>query len=87
MDGPGHYLGSEQTLKVMQSEYIYPDLADRSTPSEWEANGKHLALDGAIARRDAIVSGYFPKHISDETDALIRERFPIFLDRKAMGRN
>ena len=25
LGGPGHYLGSDQTLKLMQTEYIYPD--------------------------------------------------------------
>ena len=26
-EGLGHYLGSDETLEVMQSEYIYPELA------------------------------------------------------------
>ena len=30
LEGSGHYLGSDQTLSLMQTEYIYPTLADRS---------------------------------------------------------
>ena len=87
MHGPGHYLGTDQTLEVMQSEYLYPDFADRSSPMEWESAGKPVALNKAITRRDEILAGYFPRHISDETDALVRKSFPIFLSREAMGRS
>jgi trimethylamine--corrinoid protein Co-methyltransferase len=30
--GVGHFLGNEQTLNMMQSEYLYPNVADRLTP-------------------------------------------------------
>lgn len=47
LDGPGHYLGQDQTLQLMQTEYIYPDIADRSSPKEWEEKNRpqilHLA--------------------------------------------
>ena len=86
INGPGHYLGSEQTLQVMQSEYLYPDFADRSTPMDWEDSGKPLALDKAIARRDEILASHYPKHISDETDTEVRKNFPIFLPGQSMGR-
>ncbi len=84
--GEGHYLGSDETLEVMQSEYIYPDFGDRTSPNVWEENGKPVLLEKAIEKRDEILSGYFPKHISDETDAKLREEFPIFLSPESMGR-
>lgn len=31
LSGPGHYLGSDQTLSLMQTEYIYPALGDRKS--------------------------------------------------------
>ena len=40
LDGPGHYLGHSQTLDVMQTEYIYPVLADRTSPKEWVEIGR-----------------------------------------------
>lgn len=84
--GTGHYLGSDQTLEVMQTEYIYPDFSDRNSPTQWEDSGKPVMLDLAIEKRDEILSTHFPKHISDETDRLIRERFPIALAPESVGR-
>ncbi|MFQ5547189.1 MAG: trimethylamine methyltransferase family protein [Woeseia sp.] len=86
LSGAGHYLGSEETLQVMQSEYIYPDFGDRASPTVWEESGKPVMLEKAIERKNEILSSYFPKHISDETDARVREQFPIKLSREAMGR-
>jgi trimethylamine--corrinoid protein Co-methyltransferase len=86
LGGTGHYLGSDQTLSVMQSEYIYPDLSDRSSPNVWEQTGKPVLLERAVAKRDEILNNHFPKHISDETDQKIREQFPIALTPQATGR-
>jgi trimethylamine--corrinoid protein Co-methyltransferase len=86
MGGIGHYLGSEQTLAVMQSEYIYPDFSDRNSPNVWAENGKPVLIETAVAKRDEILASHFPKHISDETDRKIREQFPIALTPKATGR-
>lgn len=84
--GEGHYLGSAQTLNVMQSEYIYPELSDRDSPNVWAENGKPVLVDKAIARRDEILTSHFPKHVSDVTDRQVRAEFPIFLSPEAMGR-
>ena len=86
LNGKGHYLGSDETLKVMQSEYIYPDFGDRTSPTVWADGGKPVMLDLAIAKRDEILANHFPKHISDEADAKVREEFPIHLSPGAVGR-
>lgn len=82
----GHYLGTEQTLEVMQTEYFYPEFSDRSSPNEWVEQNKPVILEKAIARRKEILSTYHPTHISDEIDLKIRAQFPIFLPREAYGR-
>ncbi len=87
LGGKGHYLGAEQTLEVMQTEYIYPELGDRLSPNEWTEQGKPVLLEKAVAKRNEILSNYHPTHISDEIDLQIRDQFPIFLSREAMGRN
>ncbi len=86
MGGVGHYLGSAQTLRVMQSEYLYPELSDRSSPMLWEENGKPDLLKNATARKNEILNRHFPSHISDAVDLQIRAEFPVFLPREAIGR-
>ena len=75
----GHYLGSDHTLAVMQSEYIYPDVGNRFSPTVWEQSDKPLAIDSAIRRRDTILASYVPTHISPAIDAEVRAKFPIRL--------
>ena len=86
LGGEGHYLGSEQTLKVMQSEYIYPEFSDRSSPNVWEENNKPILLDKAVRKKKEILNSHFPTHVSNATDEQIRAQFPIFLSREDMGR-
>ena len=31
-EGPGHFLGHDQTLSLMQAEYVYPEIGDRMSP-------------------------------------------------------
>ena len=84
--GEGHYLGSGNTLQVMQSEYFYPDFSDRTSPTVWAELGKPVLLDRAIEKTRDILARHVPRHVSDEVDASVRAEFPIFLSRAAMGR-
>ncbi|WP_420863345.1 trimethylamine methyltransferase family protein [Algirhabdus cladophorae] len=79
MGGPGHYLGSDQTLSVMQTEYIYPSLADRTSPKEWAEVGKPDLIKAATARKDAILGSVSAAVLDPVTDQAIRERFNIHL--------
>lgn len=83
----GHYLGSNRTIEVMQTEYIYPDFADRLSPNQWVEQDKPVLLNKAILKKDEILNNYFPMHISDAVDRQIREQFPIFLPREKFGRD
>ena len=56
LGGPGHYLGSDQTLKLMQTEYIYPKVGNRMSPKEWNEAGKPQLLDRAIARKHDLLA-------------------------------
>ncbi len=84
--GEGHYLGSANTLQVMQSEYFYPAFSDRNSPTAWEEQGKPDPLQQAVARKREILANHVPRHVSDEIDARVRARFPIVLSPEAMGR-
>ncbi|MFN4201521.1 MAG: trimethylamine methyltransferase family protein [Tabrizicola sp.] len=77
LGGPGHYLGSDQTLKLMQTEYIYPNVGNRMSPKEWNEAGKPLLLDTAIARKNAILAKAGCR-VDPDIDAMIRKRFNIY---------
>lgn len=77
LGGPGHYLGSDQTLSLMQTEYIYPNAANRMSPKEWNEAGKPLLLDTAIRRKNDILAKAGCV-VDPEIDAAIRARFNIY---------
>jgi trimethylamine--corrinoid protein Co-methyltransferase len=85
LEGPGHYLGSAQTLGLMQTEYVYPALADRNSPKEWAEKGRPDLIAKATGRKRSILDGFFPRHIPDEIDKAVRERFRIHLPAEAVG--
>ena len=86
LNDKAHYLGSELTISVMQSEYIFPDLSDRDSPNDWADMGKPVLLEKAIKQKKEILSEHFPSHISDDVDQKIRAKFNIKLSRKDIGR-
>ena len=77
--GPGHYLGSDQTLHLMQRDYVYPALADRSSPKEWVEKGQPDLLQKATARKAEILAERAAARFDAMTDATIRARFKIHL--------
>ncbi|MEM8692209.1 MAG: trimethylamine methyltransferase family protein [Pseudomonadota bacterium] len=79
LGGPGHYLGTEQTLGVMQTEYVYPAIADRSSPKEWEENQRPDLLEAASVRKDQILAARSAARFEPSIDNEIREAFEILL--------
>jgi trimethylamine--corrinoid protein Co-methyltransferase len=80
LGGPGHYLGSDQTLSLMQTEYIYPVLADRSSPKEWQEKDRPDLIEQAVARKEALIAAPTQAALPPEVDAQIRQRFKIHLN-------
>ena len=79
MGGPGHYLGSEQTLHLMQRDYVYPKIADRLSPKEWAEVGKPDLVENAIKRKRLILDAPRKPIIDPVTDRAIRAKFNIHL--------
>ena len=77
LEGPGHYLGSDQTLELMQTEYIYPTLGNRMSPKEWGEADRPMLLDKAIARKNDILAKA-QLQIEPELDVAIRKNYNIF---------
>ena len=82
--GTGHYLNQPQTLQLMQTEFLYPDIADRRTSGEWEAGGKEDIYKLAHERVRKTLSSHYPEYIRPEADARIRSQFPIRLKSSDM---
>ena len=76
----GHFLGHDQTLNRMESDYFYPDLADRRTPQDWADSGSPDLLEQARVRTRELLAEPPPQHIPADIDAEIRLHFPIRLD-------
>jgi trimethylamine--corrinoid protein Co-methyltransferase len=82
--GSGHYLGHEQTLKLMQSEFLYPKIADRLTVGAWEDAGSKALYEQAHDRVAELLADYYPTYIDPAVDSKIRDRFPIRLQAEDM---
>ncbi|WP_343115672.1 trimethylamine methyltransferase family protein [Ostreiculturibacter nitratireducens] len=82
--GPKHYLGHAQTLALMNTEYLYPELFDRRTRADWEAAGALDIRMVAKERARQVLSEHFPVVIPEEIDREIRRQFDILLPREAM---
>lgn len=78
LEGPGHYLGHDQTLALMQTEYVYPAVANRSSPKEWVELGKPDLIQKAIERKNRILQDAAPSLIDPLADAAIRKRWQIY---------
>ncbi|NKB75991.1 MAG: trimethylamine methyltransferase [Gammaproteobacteria bacterium] len=83
--GEGHFLGRAETLERMQSDFVYPEMADRRTIGEWEADGSLDIRSVAIERTRQILSSHHPSHFSDKLDQSLREKFDIRLPKLSMG--
>ncbi|AXI46189.1 methyltransferase [Sulfitobacter sp. SK012] len=79
MGGPGHYLGTDETLSRMQSDNVYPALGNRMSPKEWVEMEKPDLLVGATARKEAILATRAEARFPADLDAEIRAKFNIHL--------
>ncbi len=85
LDGPGHFLGHAQTLKLMQSEYLYPEVGDRTSPKDWLERGADNVVERAARKTRAILSSHYPRHIPAPLDERIRSTFEVKLPRQTMS--
>lgn len=85
INGSGHFLDQPQTLKMMQTEFLYPDIADRRSPGDWEESGKEDIYKLANRKVKQVLSSHYPQYINPQADARIRDSFPIKLDIKDMN--
>ena len=81
VNGPGHFLGAQQTMELMESEFVYPRHANRSSPDDWATAGAKDIRDTTASRAREILRTHHPALIEPEADARIRDRYAIHLER------
>lgn len=84
-NGEGHYLGTQQSLNLMNTEYYYPHTGNRQRRDDWEANGGLDMWERARQETKQILNTHKPQRIPAEVDAAIRERFEILLPPRLAG--
>ena len=82
--GEGHFLGQPDTLARMSSDFVYPQLADRRPPAQWEQAGS-LDIRTVARRRTAqLLASHFPTHMGPEVQAALRANLDIRLAQEEM---
>ena len=77
--GVGHFLGEAETYARMHSDFLYPELADRTPIDVWEAAGSPDIRDAAAKRLEDILGSHQPYYIDADSDSRLRAAFPIQL--------
>ena len=68
----------------MKSDYLYPEVADRRSPYEWEESGALDMRDRAREVARDILARHYPAYVNAEVDRRVREQHEILLPREAM---
>ena len=83
---PDFQAGAERASTALAAALSGANIVYESAGMYASLLGKPVLLDKAIARKKEIPGTFFPSHVSDEIDRSIRDKFPIFLSRKDIGR-
>ncbi|MCO4825775.1 MAG: trimethylamine methyltransferase family protein, partial [Amylibacter sp.] len=79
MNGPGHYLGTNQTLSRMEADNVYPTLGDRTSPKEWAELDKPNLIEKAVKRKEEILNAGSKAKFDPTLDAALRKMLKIHL--------
>ena len=79
VEGDGHFLGQQQTLQRMQTDFLYPSIADRRDHEVWSENGAKDIRTVANANAREILQHHFPSHVAADVDSALRQQFDIRL--------
>ena len=82
--GAGHFLGADQTIEIMETEYLYPPIGNRMTPMEWKEVGSPDIWKVARERVSQMMRNY-PAYITPEQDAAIRAKFDLKISAEEMS--
>lgn len=75
--GDGHFLGQPETYARMKSDFLYPNLADRSTIAEWVASGATDLGRRADDHARSLLAEPWPDHLDPVLIAGFCDRYDI----------
>lgn len=79
VSGDGHFLGHMDTMARMETDYLYPMIADRRTVEEWELEGSKDIRSVARDKAREILSTHHPIYLNKSLDLKLRAHFNIKL--------
>ena len=68
----------------MQADFLYPEISDRRSHENWEADVRPDIRTLANARVRDIFSSHYPQHLHEALDKRLRNRFDIRLPKHSM---
>ena len=77
--GEGHFLGRPATMARMETDFLYPETADRRTFEDWDADGGRDIRTVAAERARDILARHRPGHLAGGIDDALRSRFDLKL--------
>ena len=66
-------------MSLMETEYLYPKIANRLSPKEWAEVGKPDIVADAQAYIKKVIEGPEPTHISADMDANLKAKWPLMV--------
>jgi trimethylamine--corrinoid protein Co-methyltransferase len=79
VESPGHFLGTDQTMALMKTEFVYPEHSDRSSTDDWVDAGSKDIWERTATKAKSILASHYPEQISPEIDSKIRAQYEIHL--------
>lgn len=75
--GEGHFLGGPDTMRAMERDYLYPEIADRESPDAWTERGATEARERARSKARQILAEHHPSYLSDTQEREIARRVRV----------
>ncbi len=83
-NGDGHYLGQQETLHRMQTDFLYPSISDRRDHEAWTADGAPDIRSVANQSARKTLEQHYPAHFSATLDKKLRQQHDIRLPADLM---
>ncbi len=81
--GEGHFLGQPQTYERMRRDFLYPDVADRSSIDEWQTGARLDLAVRARQRANELTAQHWPKHGPAQLRRELEQRYGLHPQPKA----